>query len=101
MVSEILSTGIDNAITGKTICKQLRINHRALTIAIERERREGKPICATCNGTAPGYYLAADKEEMRRYCRSLHRRAGEIFKTRRACMKSLEKLPEAAEDGTV
>ena len=96
MIFEILSEGANNARTGRELCELLNITARDLTAAIERERRAGKPICAA-TGKTPGYYLAANQAEMQRYCRSLWHRAGEIHKTRRACLKTLEDLP--AEEG--
>lgn len=92
MIFEILTEGAENARTGKEICKLLNITARDLTLAIERERRAGKPICAA-TGSNPGYFLAANQEEMQRYCNSLMHRAGEIHKTRRACIKTMAKLP--------
>lgn len=92
MIYEMLSEGAENARTGKEICKLLDITARDLTIAIERERRQGRPICAS-TGSTPGYFLAANKDEMQRYCNSLMHRAGEIHKTRRACIKAMEGLP--------
>jgi len=92
MIYEILLTGKDNARTGREICRLLNLNARELTAAIARERREGKPICAN-TGKTPGYFLAADQEEMQKYCRSLWQRAGEIHKTRRACLESIKNLP--------
>lgn len=94
MIYEILSEGAENAQTGKEICNLLHITARDLTAYIERERRQGKPICASTDSRSPGYFLAADKEEMQRYCRSLNHRAGEIHKTRRACLQTIEGLPE-------
>lgn len=92
MIYEILSEGAENARTGKEICKLLNITARDLTAAIERERRQGRPICAS-TGNPPGYFLAAHQGEMQRYCKSLLHRAGEIHKTRRACIKTIERLP--------
>lgn len=92
MIYEILLEGAENAQTGKEICKALNITARDLTLAIERERRSGKPICAS-TGSTPGYFLAANREEMQRFCNSLYHRAGEIHKTRDACMKTIEDLP--------
>lgn len=92
MIYELLSEGTQNAMTGKKICALLNITTRDLMAAVEKERREGKPICAN-TGKNPGYYLAADKAEMRKYCKSLYHRAGEIFKTRRACIKTISALP--------
>lgn len=92
MISEVLMQGAENAQTGKSICRLLHIKPRDLTSAIERERRAGKPICASC-GEVPGYYLAADQDEMKQYCDSLFHRAGEIHKTRNACLKTIDQLP--------
>ncbi len=99
MIAEILSEGKDNARTGRELIALLNITARDLTQAIERERRDGQPICAS-TGSNPGYYLAANKEEMQHYCDSLHRRAGEIYKTRKACLEAMEHLPEGAEYGS-
>lgn len=92
MIFEILTTGAETAKTGKDICRLLNITARDLTAAIERERRAGKPICAS-TGSNPGYFLAANQREMQHYCNSLMHRAGEIHKTRNACIKSMEDLP--------
>lgn len=92
MIFEVLLTGANNAQTGKELCSLLNITARDLTAAIERERRAGIPICAS-TGSIPGYYIAETQEEMQRYCESLRRRAGEIHKTRRACIKAMEALP--------
>lgn len=94
MISECLSTGAENAITGKEICKLLNISHRELTKAVEIERREGKPICAEVGGFVKGYFLAANQDEMKRYCNSLKRRITEIHKTETACNKAIGSLPE-------
>jgi len=93
LISEILSTGAENARTSTEICSILNLTLREVTQAIEHERRAGAPICAAVGGTARGYYLAATQEEMQRYCDSLSHRAGEIQKTRRACKKTIKRLP--------
>lgn len=88
MVYEILLHGESNAITGKTLCQLLDIEPRDVTSMIERERREGKPICAS-TGRRPGYYIPETPEEMNRYCGRLRHRAGEILKTARACKRAM------------
>ena len=95
MVYEVLAEGAENARTGREICRQLRMNPRELTSTIEQERRAGYPICAS-TGTNPGYFLAADKEEMQQYCAALAHRADEIDKTRRACIDTIKHLPGGA-----
>ena len=93
VIHEYLCTGERNAITGRELGKILQLEPRQISIAVEQERRDGHPICATCSNTNPGYYLAENQAEMLRYCDSLHHRAGEIYKTRDACMKTLDSLP--------
>lgn len=92
MIYELLAKGRDNARTSKELCKVLNITPRELTRAVQQERRAGQPICAA-TGTKKGYYLAESKEEMQRFCTALLHRAGEIHKTRRACIKTIEHLP--------
>lgn len=98
IIAEILYTGRENVQTGKSLCALLNLKMRELTQEIEQERRDGQPICASTGGN-PGYFLAANKGEMQRYCKSLLRRAGEIHKTRKACIETIDSLPEGgAED---
>lgn len=93
MVSEILLRGSEHAIPGRQICAQLGISPRQLRTIVERERRNGYPICANCSGRHTGYFLAADRDEIEHYCKVLFRRAGEIHKTRKACMEAAQTLP--------
>lgn len=92
-ISDFLSKGAENAIKASDLCDILHIERRELAACISHERRHGAPICASC-GELPGYYLAATKKEMLDFCESLHRRAGEIYKTRAACLKTAEQLPD-------
>lgn len=94
-ICDYLAIGADNARTGKEICKAANLSQRDLTLLIERERRAGKPIYASTAAKNPGYYLAADKGEMQRFCNSLFHRAGEIHKTRKACLATMDTLPES------
>lgn len=94
LISDYLHTGAEHPQTAKELCNLLHLDKRALQAAIERERRQGIPICASCSTETPGYFLAGNKEEMQRYCDSLHRRASEIYATRQACLNTLEGLPE-------
>lgn len=93
MIYEILGTGIENATTGKDLCRILDLSSRELTEIIAKERRDGKPICAS-NSTIPGYYIPANKTQMKVYCDRLMRRAFEIHRTRSACYATIEELPE-------
>lgn len=93
MIYEMLSTGAENARTARDLAQMAGLNRRAISLLVERERRAGKPICATCDGTAPGYFIAADREEMQAYCDSLYHREREIAKTRKACAMTIKSLP--------
>ena len=99
MVYEILLTGEEHAQTGRELSAQLGIPIRHLTAVIEKERREGKPICANTRGNY-GYYIPPDREAMESYCRSLKRRESELAKTRKACALTISQLPyrEVAEN---
>ena len=100
MIYELLGEGERSARTGKELAKLLGVQPRDISQAVERERRQGKPICATCDRMNPGYYLAEYREDMKTYCDRLHHRAGEIFKTRRVCLATMDSLParEAGQD---
>lgn len=93
-ISDFLQAGEENAQSAKELCELLSIDKRTLTAAIERERRQGSPICASCSSDTPGYYLASSKTEMKEYCERLNHRAKEIHQTKEACLKTLDKLPE-------
>ena len=95
MIQEILPEGKENAVKGREIMALLDINGRELMAAVEAERRAGAPICASTDNKNGGYFLAANKREMQEYCQSLYRRGGNLFKTRRACMATLDSLPES------
>ena len=58
---------------GRELARILNIDIRDVSRNIEKERRNGAPICAGALGTQ-GYYLAADQEELIEYCGRLHRK---------------------------
>ena len=68
MIFELLNTGKHRPITGSRLAEILGTDTRTVSERIERERKAGKPICATCNGSNPGYYLAETKEDAAEYC---------------------------------
>lgn len=90
MIYELLAPGSDNARTGKELAALCGCDIRTVTEQIEKERREGQPICANMYGIHAGYYLAANEYELEAYCGKIHKRASELFKTRRALLTVLE-----------
>lgn len=97
MISEHLEHGATHAITAKELSKALGIDRRMLAKAIEQERRQGIPICASTDAAKPGYYLAANQAEFDAYTHQLWKRAGEIHKTRRMLMDNCKALPVTSE----
>lgn len=98
MIYELLDTGRRNARTGRQLAKILHCDIRDITEQIERERREGRPICAS-TGENPGYYLAESAEELDKYCSRLKSRAIEIFKTRQALIRTLREIAGTRQEG--
>ena len=94
MIFELLSTGRENARTARELAAICGTDRRSISLLVERERRAGKPICATSDGVTPGYYIAADRAEMEQYCDNLRHREREIAKTRRACAATIADLPD-------
>lgn len=93
MIHELLAEGSHNARTARELSNIIGCEPRDVTKAVERERRAGQPICAA-TGENPGYYLAADTEELQNYCDRLKSRAIELFKTRQALVNVLRQLTE-------
>lgn len=91
MIHELLAEGRENARTGRELAQFFDCNIRDITEQVERERREGQPICAA-TGENPGYYLATDADELETYCNRLKGRAIELFKTRQALINTLRQI---------
>lgn len=99
MIHELLAEGKENARTGRELAKLCKCDIRAITMQIERERRDGHPICATSRGDPSGYYLPETDDELREYCNCIQHRALELLTTRRALITILEKRGEALRNG--
>ena len=79
---KILPSGKENAVPGWKLVEILGLKDlRDLTQLVERERRDGSPICASTESAAPGYYLADGPEELEAYLKSLNRRVKNINRT--------------------
>ena len=92
MIQEYLGIGVDEAKTAKELAEILGCRERDISRMVEMARLEGVPICASCGGggNKKGYYLAKSHQELEEYTKSLWRRGGNLFKMRRALLKTLE-----------
>lgn len=97
-IQNYLGNGKNNARTARQLADMLGRDARAVTAQIEKERREGAPICAAC-GENPGYFIAETAEELQTYCDQLKSRGIEIFKTRQALIKVLRQYGEVKANG--
>lgn len=86
MIAEALNVGEDFAIDASTLCSFFGLQKRQLTKIVAAERREGAFICASTDLAHPGYYIAENVEEFRRYLRSLENRERELRLTREALL---------------
>ena len=82
MIHEHLGTGATNAKTSKQLAIELNVSIRSVMEQIERERRQGFPICASKEPPHYGYYLAKNVDELSNYCNKLAMREREINITR-------------------
>ena len=92
-VSSVLQHGEQSAVPGRYLVGLLGFKDgRELTRAIEKERLEGSPICATTNSENPGYFLAESPGELEQYIKSLDRRLFHVRATREACQDTLLRM---------
>ena len=91
-IHELLLTGKENAIPGRDLMTLLGLKDlRDLTQIVERERKNGFPICASTSGEK-GYYIAANAVELDEYIKSLGRRIHNIGRTMTHLEDTLDKM---------
>ena len=77
-IYKLLRQGAENAASRRYLANLTGLRERDLRRLIERERRAGIPILSNARD---GYYLPADAEEVRRFLKSMYRRADSIRTT--------------------
>ena len=90
MIYEMLAAGPNNAVSATHLARVLGVHKRDVSKMVERERRAGRPICATCNSRDPGYFLPESRDDMQHYINRLRHREAEIAETRAACEATLQ-----------
>lgn len=74
-VADLLSPGAENAISRLDLMALTGLRDRELRRQIEVERRQGVPILSD---NINGYWLSDDPAEIKKFSRSMRRRAAEI-----------------------
>lgn len=82
-IQKFLGHGKSNAISGRKLLELFGGKDlRTVSKAVECARRAGIPVCATTSPDGPGYYIAANADELSNYIHSLDHRLKEIRVTR-------------------
>ena len=85
-ISELLYTGAENGTTLRELVALTGMNERLVRLEIQRERKAGKLILSN---NRDGYFLPERPEDVRRFARSMSRRAAEIAGVARAAETAL------------
>lgn len=81
-VAPLLGYGKNAAITSKELRRLLDAGStRVISMAVEKERAAGIPICASNKSDCPGLFLPATTAELTEYRRSLQHRVAAIVRT--------------------
>ncbi|MGM9600018.1 MAG: hypothetical protein ACI3W5_00355 [Faecousia sp.] len=87
-ISDILGTGVANALTMQELRQFVNADSRTIRLQIEAERRSGIPILSGQDG----YWLAASPAEAQLFARSMLHRSQEIARTARAVERAARLL---------
>ena len=92
MIRDFIMQGAENAQTGAELAARLHCSRREISDMVRRARLDGVPIISSCSPDCCGYYLATTPEEVEILCKSLFRRAREVFRTRDALKKAAQEM---------
>ena len=85
-IFELLQTGAENGTTLRDLVALTGMNERVVRFKIQQERKAGKLILSN---NRDGYFLPEGPEDVRRFARSMSRRAAEIAGVARAAETAL------------
>lgn len=85
----LLHTGAENGTTLRELVAATGLNERVVRFKIQQERKDGKLILSN---NRDGYFLPECPEDVRRFARSMSRRAAEIAGVARAAEAALADL---------
>ena len=85
-ISDLLHSGAENGTTLRELVALTGMNERVVRLKIQQERKDGKLILSN---NRDGYFLPECPEDVRRFARSMSRRAAEIAGVARAAETAL------------
>ena len=85
-IFSLLQTGAENGVTLRELVAMTGMNERLVRLKIQQERKAGKLILSN---NRDGYFLPECPEDVRRFARSMSRRAAEIAGVARAAETAL------------
>ena len=85
-IFSLLQTGAENGVTLRELVAMTGMNERLVRLKIQQERKAGKLILSS---NRDGYFLPECPEDVRRFARSMSRRAAEIAGVARAAETAL------------
>ena len=88
-ISDFLHVGSENGVTLHELVQITGEDERMIRRRIQAERKAGALILADCRS---GYFLPADANDVRRFIRSMSRRAREISVVSRAAEDALARM---------
>lgn len=86
-IADLLHPGAENAVPRRDLMAWTGLSDRMLRRQIESERRAGIPILSD---NIHGYWISDNPAEIKRFSRSMRRRAAEIWLTAMCVEKSAE-----------
>lgn len=94
-IADLLKRGKENAISTKELVRLSGCGTvRNLQERIAEERCAGAIICS---GSGAGYWLPKDRKEIEDFCKTMEKRAKNIFNAVKSARKALE-LPEGQQE---
>lgn len=93
-IEQYIPDGQQNAISQKQLAAVLRCSLRDVRLMVEVARRQGVPICSSCDGGHGGYYMPLTKPEARAYIQMQSSRIQSALAARQAAIDALAYLPD-------
>lgn len=94
LIERYIPDGQQNAISQRQLANVLQCSLREARLMVEQARRQGVPICSSCDAINGGYYMPQTKAEAKSYIFFQNHRIESALAARQAVVDALEGLPE-------